>query len=217
MRRSAAWLLIFFLSLAINSQARPAGQSTANKREVTIKGKAHADLPNYSFRLIEGDTGEARIEIRNEQSDKIIQVLKSFDLESVSLLNPDDFKLEDVNFDGYLDLELLSSRGTAGEEYNFWLFNKTSGKFVFNKKLSELQNPRFNHKTKTIKAVGIIGRLGDDYVKDFYQFENGKLVMVREVTQTLLEKKDLFLREIYVRKNGRMVLVRKKLSKEPVY
>ncbi|MBK5125457.1 MAG: hypothetical protein P4N59_16090 [Negativicutes bacterium] len=49
-----------------------------------------------------------------------------------------DVKLEDLTFSGREDLKVLKTRGAAQEFYDVYLYSPKQGKYVFNKKLSDV-------------------------------------------------------------------------------
>lgn len=50
----------------------------------------------------------------------------------------EDVRVEDLTFNGYHDLKILNERGAAQEFYNVYLYSSSLGKYVFNKKLSDI-------------------------------------------------------------------------------
>ncbi|MEP9325651.1 hypothetical protein PPMP20_21365 [Paraburkholderia phymatum] len=53
-------------------------------------------------------------------------------------VNRDDIHWEDLNFDGHPDLKVLSSRGATQEFFDVYLYVPSTGKFIYNKQLSEV-------------------------------------------------------------------------------
>jgi hypothetical protein len=49
-----------------------------------------------------------------------------------------DIHFEDLNFDGHLDLKILSSRGASQEFYSIYLYDPSTDKYAYAKQLSEV-------------------------------------------------------------------------------
>jgi hypothetical protein len=52
-------------------------------------------------------------------------------------INANEFQLIDWNFDGHKDITALASRGSSGCSYWIWNYSPTSGKYNYNRQLSE--------------------------------------------------------------------------------
>lgn len=94
------------------------------------------------------------------------------------------FEFADLNFNGYLDMILRSSRdsgmGRFLEQY-FWMWDAESSMFVLNEQLMEIGHNKFdvyaNRETMQIEAMG----LSETYVYiDFYVYNNGVFEKVQE-------------------------------------
>lgn len=58
----------------------------------------------------------------------------SFDHEMQS----EDVKIEDLTFNGYLDLKILKDQGATQKFYSVYLYSPRLGVFIFNKKMSDI-------------------------------------------------------------------------------
>ena len=105
-------------------------------------------------------------------SRKLLQEIP-YDASYLSLSDRDRVKVEDLNFDGYMDLKIMASRGQANVYYACWLWDKLRQKFVLHEDLSQLASPNFDAGTKTIFSFTHIS--ATDSVEATYWFRNGKL------------------------------------------
>jgi hypothetical protein len=122
------------------------------------------------------------------------------------------FQGEDINFDGYADIKLMSWWGATGNNaYHYWLFDPRKGRFVLNHELSELTNPTPNYKTKRIRSHHVWGMAGNIYDTATYVFQNGRVVLIRDESQEWVKNTKHFLRIISERRNGKLVVVSKKI------
>lgn len=90
------------------------------------------------------------------------------------------FKIEDMNFDGYDDIRLLSLFDTHMQS-NFycWLYSKSKGIFERDTSLESITNPEFDKKTKTVKGYERIG-FRDEEDKVFKYGSKGELILIYE-------------------------------------
>jgi hypothetical protein len=142
-------------------------------------------LPPYSFRfIINEDTSEvgavqsvSSIQIRLNNKPQVLQVLRGF--KTYHPFSVGDFEAKDVNFDGYLDILLMYDRGAASTDSHVWLFDPSTGKFRYDKQLSEISNLEPDPLTKTIESnVGFSAGEGD---VELYRFEEGKIARISRI------------------------------------
>lgn len=90
---------------------------------------------------------------------------------------------DDINFDGYKDLAVLVSAGAYNFNYNYYVFNPLSGKYVF--EIGDLTNVYFNASDRTITTHNKGRGMGDMYVDETYQFTDGKYVLTEVASQDI--------------------------------
>jgi len=169
----------------------------------------HKDLSTYTFHLIgnpEFNTID-RIEITKGNESAVSQTLEA-GMGEPPYRDASFFVAEDMNFDGYKDIKLMSFWGATGNTgYTYWLFNFSKNLFVENKDLSSLSNPKPDVGTKTIATHSVGGMAGCIYNNGTYKFdETGKLILIREEKQDWVEASKSFLKTISELKNGKMVV-----------
>lgn len=143
------------------------------KKEIVCHFVIGSDLPEYIFRITGkmGDNEIERVDILKDGSNQVLQAFNNF---STYNLDTREFKLQDINFDGYSDVSMHVSYGTIGcSTYDYWIFNPSSKLFD---KVDSLGgcNPTPNATTKTIS----VDNYGPGSAKLIYQWKDGKLILV---------------------------------------
>ncbi|MDB5259885.1 MAG: hypothetical protein JWN37_116 [Candidatus Nomurabacteria bacterium] len=91
------------------------------------------------------------------------------------------FSFNDINFDGILDLEVLSSSGAYNMRMDYYVYNPKTKAFVL--ALPGIINPSFDKDARTITSFDKWRGLGDLYSSEVYHYENGEYVLAKEITQ----------------------------------
>ncbi|MDO8590573.1 MAG: hypothetical protein Q7R65_01195 [bacterium] len=117
------------------------------------------------------------------------------------------FGAQDMNFDGYKDIRLMSWWGATGNTgYTYWLFDPSKNIFVENSDLSSLSNPTPELQTKTIATHSVGGMASCIYNNGTYKFDvDGKLILIRSEKQDYVEESKSFVKTIGELKDGKMV------------
>jgi len=126
----------------------------------------------------------------------------------------DTFYLEDVTFDGNLDLVLRTNAGAYNFTYAYFAYNPST--HVFDKiPLVEATNQGFDPKTKSIYSYSKGRGLGDYYIAETFTFEDGKYVLTEVVSQDIIdwehEETSDYVRITKQRKNGELVEVKREV------
>lgn len=78
---------------------------------------------------------------------------------------------EDFNFDGYTDLSTLAGVAGVNVMYYFWLFDPSSGEFVYNEALCQMFNAEVDIQNKQIKTFSRNSATSYTYIN--YAYEDG--------------------------------------------
>ncbi len=93
--------------------------------------------------------------------------------------DPAWFHSEDVNFDGFQDIYLMTFWGATGNQGGcVWLYDRTTGRFDYSKEFSELGRHWSDPATKTIVTFGVGGMAGMVHGGARYQIENDHLLLI---------------------------------------
>jgi len=158
-------------------------------KELTLRVSIRTGLPPYTIRIVpnpaatsvSGNTPQnaGRIEISKDGSNTIDQTI---DVESFGdgamLVNY--FTMEDINFDGYLDIGTLYEFGAKWGAYNFLVFDPPSGRFISNDFTRQLEGIKANKRKldpehKTIHFSFLTA--GEGRIGETYEVANGTLIL----------------------------------------
>jgi len=174
-----------------------------SSQDVLFSVRLHPRLPRFLFRVVyktDSTTDSPprrsqtkvidRIEASREDKPGRTQVLRGLDeFWEISPFTPPVelgsriytnglFRVDDVNFDGYLDVGILAGSGATGNaSWKYWLYSPPTGRFETQDDLVFL-SPAFDVKTKTIRTGGKCGArcfYGQDY-----KWSKGQLVLSDE-------------------------------------
>ncbi|HUK31144.1 MAG TPA: hypothetical protein VLV89_08520 [Candidatus Acidoferrum sp.] len=121
------------------------------------------------------------VEVYSDDSGRPSQHLIGCDLSGMEAppAGADWFRAEDFNFDGYLDIYLVTNWGATGNQYGcVWLFNPAARRFDYNKEFSDL--PRFwlDPESKTIFTFDKGGAAGAVHFAKKYKVEGNRPVLI---------------------------------------
>jgi hypothetical protein len=92
--------------------------------------------------------------------------------------NGHEVQMVDLNFDGYLDLRILDNEGATGNNwYASYIYDRFSGKFKFNKRLSELSGVRIDASNKQIITYSREGACSECI--EYYKVISDRLFLVK--------------------------------------
>ena len=180
---------------------------------VTLKKKIHKSLPEYIFKIYgEKDNNflmVRKIKIYEEQKEeKLIQEINSFgDSNAPDYIENAGVEFVDANFDGYLDLQVLTGMGVGPVvSYSYWLWDKDKLKFMSDQELSGMPSPKFDKLNKTITSE-ITSGAGAHYEERVYKFLDGKLTLIKETIRTVDFEKNLFILTVKELVNNEMKVI----------
>ena len=186
----------------------------------TFEGKIHPDLPRYVFHLI-GDLESntfVRIDVSRESEPTVIQSLQIPEADR-PYRGTRYFQLEDVNFDGYSDIKLLSFSGATGNGYYYyWLFDRKTDQFVFSQEFSKFCNPILHPETREIETHAVRGKAGMIYIDETFRVIDGRPVLVRRESEDEVDRDGRsFLKVVREVKNGKMKIVSREIVKNDLF
>jgi hypothetical protein len=174
--------------------------------------RIHPDLPLFTFHFLgNADNMLEGLEITEEPSSTLVQrVEQSTDwgmVSSESALTQNLLTLVDANFDGYMDLQILSNCGATGNcSYDFFLYDPVTHQFVHNEFLSlNLCSPDFDAKKKQITTHS--NGSAADWQTDTFQYDDGEYTLVRQEISTSDRAAGKVTVNTYELRNGKMELV----------
>ncbi len=160
---------------------------------VTQKGKIREDMPEFTFELTaywdmeRGCYALQSVEVRD--GDKALQTisipeLALFDATWIydSMKDTLGFELEDVNFDGYLDIRQFDTpNGNYRQEWIYLVWNPEKHMFEHNARLNDISLAVFDQENKLIYGMERSGAANHYF--STYQYIGGEPVMIEYTTQ----------------------------------
>lgn len=232
--RNASWwrnvLLAAVLGVAGCSPAPKAGQSPVSTKEAPpVRSPAATDVADcrpcrfspggdagvYSFTFDVQTSAAGRsvqaIDVTSDKSEAK-QRLEVKDMDPIGTDEKIFFGGADVNFDGYQDLMIITSRGVANAYAMYWLFDPASGQY---RPLGNYPVFQLDAAGKKLKSYERGGSGGLIYDAKEYAFENGNLVLTHEEKQDATAKPDVFKKVTSERVNDAMKVVKTETVKAP--
>jgi hypothetical protein len=96
----------------------------------------------------------------------------------------------DMDFDGFPDVGVLSSRGVQNAFYDCWLWREGADSFVKNEELGDISSPGFDAERKRVTSFAHDS--ATDNVTSEYAWEDGRLVLMEQIVQEYSPERDEF-------------------------
>jgi hypothetical protein len=147
------------------------------------------NLPRFTFKINGFPTAiVSDIQVFRGESTEPSQRLTGCDLSEMEappsvVTDPPWFRTEDINFDGFQDIYLMTSWGATGNQGGcVWVFDPTfdagTGRFEYSKEFSGLARHWLDPHTKTIFSFGRGGMAGTIYGADKFDVEDNRPVLI---------------------------------------
>ncbi|GLX65751.1 XAC2610-related protein [Paenibacillus glycanilyticus] len=174
--------------------------------------RLHPKMPEYLVKVYGRAEGE-EIEDRIYHAEKIElyeagsngRLLQTISLEPTDTRDGMNLgiQIEDMNFDGYLDL-CIQSGIPAGPNtpYKYWLWNSNSSSLEANLELEEITAPEFDSYTQTVHSL--IRVHAAEYSDVYYRYINGSPVLVSSVVHKYDAEKNAWQETISELVDGQM-------------
>jgi hypothetical protein len=186
----------------------------------TFRFEIAPELPLFTFKVIPDVRDEQNgfpqstvqaIEVFTGNSERPLQRLSGCDFDEMETppRYGDWFRKDDVNFDGYQDIYLMTNWGATGNGSGcIWLYNSVTGKFDYSKEFSDLSRYWLDPASKTIRTFERGGMAGMVYSANQYKVEGNKPVLIWSEHQDWDSDKQRFHCVLQERRNGVMVTTR---------
>jgi hypothetical protein len=120
---------------------------------------------------------------------------------------------QEINFDGWLDLLLMTERGSANAKAEYWVYDPAAGKF---RDLGEFPMFHVDAVHKRLSTYVSNGPAGLNFEKRDYAFESNDLIVVREeIQKPSPTHPGWYAHTVRRRKNGKLVVVLRRTVKQP--
>lgn len=184
---------------------------------MTCTFRIHSKLPLFTFHFAgQADNTFGDLDITAGTSSEVIQTIEnSTDPNSIAPLKSQSvLTTVDANFDGYKDLQVLSTCGATGNcSYDFYLYDPGANEFVHNDFLSGLVTPSFDQQRKHVLTSS--NSSAYDTQSEIYQYEsNGRYTLIQKQESIWDRNAHTVTLRTYELRNGQMELVDSKTTPE---
>jgi len=214
------WVTIFALVLGV--LPADAQQITTDLSHGTsFQFQIAPGLPPFTFKVIpevreSDDRGNQQstvqgIEVYRGDSARPLQHLTGCEWSEMEPppTGSDWFRTEDVNFDGYNDIYVMTTWGATGNQYGcVWLYNPATERFEYSKEFSELPRHWLDAASKTILTFDKGGAAGLVFDANKYKIDQNKPLLVWHEHQDWDFEKRQFHCLVEERKGTAMVTTR---------
>jgi hypothetical protein len=167
---------------------------------------------DFRFKLKTVPQGRVVKAILFERGGHTVQELS---VPSMTPLAPNEsffFGRQEINFDGWLDLLLMTEQGSANAKAEYWLYDPAADRF---RNLGEFPMFRVDGVHKRLSTYVSNGPAGLDFEKRDYAFEGNNLIVMREETQKASPSRPgRYVHTVRRRKDGRLVVVLRETVKQ---
>jgi hypothetical protein len=190
-------------TLAAVPQAGP--QYVEHCDPCTIVLRDGAQPADFRFELETVPQGRVVKAIVFERSGHTVQTLN---VPSMTPLAPNEsffFGAQEINFDGWLDLLLMTQRGTANAKAEYWVYDPAADRF---RDLGEFPLFHVDAVHKCLSTFVRNGPAGLDFEKRDYAFAGNDLIVLSEETQKPSRSRPgRYVHTLRRRTDGKLVVV----------
>jgi hypothetical protein len=209
-----AYSLAFALALQTLAATPQAGPEYVKGCDPCSMVLPHGTQPvDFRFEVETVPQGRVVKSIVFERGGHLVQKLS---VPSMTPLAQDEsffFGGQDINFDGWLDLLLMTEQGSTNARAEYWVYDSAAGRF---RDLGEFPIFRVDAVHKQLSTYVSNGPAGLDFEKREYAFEGNDLIVMNEETQKPSPgHPGWFVHTVRRRKDGKLVVVLRQRVKQP--
>jgi hypothetical protein len=155
---------------------------------IRLKFQVSRDAPRWTLQLIRSNDGNTLEQAQLLDSKGAILQKMPVDLRYNEQADSDPASVfQDANFDGYLDIVLISAAGAGpNTSASVWIFDPVTQKFQFNAELSDLTSLEINPKSRTISSSSYCCA-GLSITNETYSWRGQHLELIERVEQSPLD------------------------------
>jgi hypothetical protein len=168
---------------------------------------------DFRFKLETVPEGRVVKAILFERDGHTVQELN---VASMTPLAPDEpffFGGQEINFDGWLDVLLMTERGSANAKAEYWRYDPAADRF---RDLGEFPIFRVDALHKRLSTYVSNGPAGFDFEKRDYAFRGDDLIVMREETRKPSPSlPGRYVHTVRLRKDGKLIVVLRETVRQP--
>jgi hypothetical protein len=190
----------------------PVPSSVADCRPCTFSPGGSFPASSFTFDLKTLPEGRSVEAIAVDRDSKPVQRLPVAGMEPVSKEEQFFFGGVDLNFDGLLDLMLITRKGVANAYAEYWLFDPKTAMFTALGTYPVFRVDARKHRLSTYERGGSGGLIHES--KE-YAFLDGKLVVMRQEKQDATREPGVFRKVVRERIDGVMKITKTETVRAP--
>ncbi|MDR2999834.1 MAG: hypothetical protein LBU89_01100 [Fibromonadaceae bacterium] len=98
--------------------------------------------------------------------------------DNLHILGSNYIGIDDINFDGYMDLIIEADYGGDNIYHVFYLYNPQTKVFYYHKELNQMTGFQTDYEAQTVTSYGVGDAEGKTYWKSVYKWVNGQLTLI---------------------------------------
>ncbi len=207
-------LAVVLLALQSVAAIVPAGpQYVQGCDPCRISLRSGSEAADFRFTLETVPQGRVVQAIRFERNGRLVQELTVPSMTPLAQGESFFFGGQDINFDGWLDMLLMTEQGAANAKAEYWLYDPTTERF---RDLGEFPMLRVDAAHKRLSSYVSNGPAGLDFEKREYAFQGNDLIVVSEETQKAVAgRPGSYIHTVRQRTDGKLVVVHRETVKPP--
>jgi len=183
----------------------------------TFRFEITPKLPLFTFKIIpdvrDDENGFPQstvlgIEVFKGDSAQPLQSLTGCDFGEMETpqRHGDWFHTDDINFDGYQDIYLMTNWGATGNQNGcIWLYNPATERFEYSTAFSQLSRYWLDPASKTVRTFERGGMAGDVFTANRYKMDGNQPVLIWSENQDWDDSRKQFHCVLQERRNRVMV------------
>lgn len=175
----------------------------------------HDRTPPADFRFELETVSQGRVvkAIIFERGGHTVQKLDVPSMTPLAQGEPFFFGAQEINFDGWLDLLLMTERGSANAKAEYWVYDPAADRF---RDLGKFPMFRVDAVHKRLSTYVSNGPAGLDFEKRDYAFEGNDLIVMSEETQKPVpSRRGWYVHTVRRHQDGKLIVVLRQTIKQP--
>jgi hypothetical protein len=207
-------LAVVLLALQSIAAVAPAGpQYVQGCDPCRISLRSGSGSADFRFTLETVPQGRVVKAIRFERNGRPVQEMNVPSMTPLAQGESFFFGGQDINFDGWLDVLLMTEQGAANARAEYWLYDPTTERF---RDLGEFPMLRVDAAHKRLSSYVSNGPAGLDFEKREYAFQGNDLIVLSEETQKAVAgRPGSYVHTIRQRTDGKLVVVHRETVRQP--
>lgn len=181
-------------------------------RPCTITPGGKTPAFSFTFEIKKEERSVTAIHVVNSSTHAKQRLTVTADMDPIQAGQKFFFGGVDVNFDGYLDVMLITSRGVANAYADYWIYDPVKASF---EPLGNYPVLKIDAAKKRLSTYERGGSAGLEHEAKEFAFVNGKLTVMREEKQEPTNQPGVFRKVVRERAGAGMKTVKTETVRAP--